>query len=155
MELHKTAYLATTLMSDHGLLDLGWYFEFTNKKNTFGSCNETRKRITVSKPLSLINDEAKVRDTILHEIAHALVGCKHGHDYVWKAKALEIGSNGQRCFDNTTAILVEGKYIAVCCGCGNKTHKHRKTKSISSCGKCSGGRYNEAFKLNFELNPNY
>lgn len=38
-----------------------------------------------------------IRDTILHEIAHALVGPNHCHDLVWKAKCLEIGATPRRC----------------------------------------------------------
>jgi len=46
-------------------------------------------------PLSFSFEERSdelVRDTLLHEIAHALVGTAHGHDEVWKAKCLEIGA---------------------------------------------------------------
>ena len=42
------------------------------------------------------NDVVDVKDLILHEIAHALVGCAHGHDYVWKANCVEIGSKPEQ-----------------------------------------------------------
>ena len=42
-------------------------------------------------------DDAEIEDTLLHEIAHALVGRRHHHDAVWRAKAREIGCTGQRC----------------------------------------------------------
>ena len=35
-------------------------------------------------------------ESLLHEIAHALVGRKHNHDAEWKAKAREIGCTGER-----------------------------------------------------------
>ena len=44
-------------------------------------------------------DEAEVRETILHEIAHARVGASHGHDAVWQAEARRIGSTGRRLVD--------------------------------------------------------
>ncbi len=155
MELQQTAYLAGQLMEQHGLFETGWKFVFDNSKRRYGQCRHRSKQIGVSKHLSLLNDEASVRDVILHEIAHALVGIGHGHDTIWKAKAREIGCDGQRCYDSKTTTLVEGKYIAVCCGCGRKHSKHRKTNKNHSCGYCSGGSYNESFKLNFELNRIY
>ena len=39
----------------------------------------------------------------MHEIAHALVRKGHGHDAVWKAKALSIGCDGQRCGHSFTS----------------------------------------------------
>ncbi len=32
-----------------------------------------------------------MKQVLLHEVAHALVGPDHGHDQVWKDKALQIG----------------------------------------------------------------
>ena len=32
-----------------------------------------------------------IRDTLLHEIAHAIVGPGHGHDAVWQTAARRIG----------------------------------------------------------------
>lgn len=37
------------------------------------------------------NDIEEVKNTILHEIAHALVGLGHGHNKIWQQKAIEIG----------------------------------------------------------------
>ena len=42
-------------------------------------------------------------DTILHEMAHALVGQVHGHDAVWQAQVL--GCSGRRCHDVQLAFL--------------------------------------------------
>jgi SWI/SNF-related matrix-associated actin-dependent regulator 1 of chromatin subfamily A len=39
-------------------------------------------------------EEQQFKDTILHEIAHAIVGPHHGHDEVWRGKAVEIGCTG-------------------------------------------------------------
>jgi hypothetical protein len=43
------------------------------------------------------NGAEEIVDTILHEIAHALVGPRHGHDTVWKAKCTDIGARPERC----------------------------------------------------------
>ena len=77
MNLFEASILARSLMSEHGLAD--WGFAFDHARRRFGACNYTRRRITLSRPLTLLNGIDEVRDTILHEIAHALCpGDKHG-----------------------------------------------------------------------------
>lgn len=155
MELSVAQELAINLMEKHGLIDKGWQFEFDNARRRFGVCRFRNKRIGLSKNLVNLNDEAKVKDTILHEIAHALVGSKHGHDWVWRRKAIEIGCNGERCYNSKEVNMPQSKYIAECNGCGYTHKKHRTPKKSSSCGKCSGGRYNPTYKLEWKLNPNF
>ncbi len=55
--------------------------------------------------------DEEVKDTILHEIAHALVGKAHHHDDVWRAKALEIGCSGRRCHD---LQFTPPRYLVTC-----------------------------------------
>ena len=139
MKLIEAQTLAIQLMVKHGLLEQNWYFEFDNAKRRFGCCNYRYKRISLSKELVQLNDEARVKNTILHEIAHALVGRGHGHDHVWKAKAREIGCDGNRCYSSETTITPEANYQATCPKCGHvhKRHKRPRTNSLQSCGKCS------------------
>lgn len=45
-----------------------------------------------NKYLAMYKDhEEDIKDTVLHEIAHAIVGGKHHHDCVWKACCNKIG----------------------------------------------------------------
>lgn len=154
MDLHKAQALANELMQKHGIKQHGWIFRFDNARRRFGSCRYRSRTITMSKYLTELNDEHKVKDTILHEIAHALTP-GHKHDWVWRAKAIEIGCNGERCYNSKTVATPESKYIAICKGCNHTHKKHRRPTRSSSCGNCSGGRYNENYKLNFVLNPRY
>ena len=126
MNLVTAKHLAIQLMSKHGLLDKGWSFEFDNAKRRFGVCKYRSQVIGLSKPLTLANDETRVVDTILHEIAHALVGIGHGHDSVWKAKCREIGAKPERCFTSADTILIAGKYKAVCGECGKVHSRHKR-----------------------------
>jgi predicted SprT family Zn-dependent metalloprotease len=153
MELHKAQELAKILMSKHDLTSKGWRFEFDNAKRRFGCCNHRYRKITLSKALVSINDEARVKNTILHEIAHALVGGGHGHDWVWRSKALEIGCDGKRCYTSENTTIPESKYIAVCKSCGHIHRKHRLTRSVSACGLCCKGRFQAEYTLTFTLNP--
>ncbi len=85
---------ATRLMAEHGLRK--WSFRFDHATRRAGCCSYHNKTISLSIHLALTGSDQDIRDTILHEIAHALVGKKHNHDAVWKAKAVEIGCTGER-----------------------------------------------------------
>lgn len=147
MLLEHAESLAITLMIKHNIYQRGWKFKFDNAKKRFGVCRHRSKIISLSKHLVSLNEVNQVQDTILHEIAHALTP-GHGHDWIWKQKAKEIGCKPIRCYSNEVATP-KSKYEAVCVGC-NHTHKrHRKAKRSTSCGYCSGGKYNPTFKLEF------
>lgn len=90
MDLQAAVNLAKKLMSQHKLV--GWKFRFVNSGEVQGSCNHLTKTITLDWPHTELSKEAEVRDTILHEIAHALVGAGHGHDRTWQLKCVEIGA---------------------------------------------------------------
>lgn len=149
MNLEVAKNEALSLMQKHGLLDLGWRFEFDTAKRRFGCCNYSPKKISLSKHLTELNEIAEVKNIILHEIAHALVGYKHGHDSVWKQKALEIGCDGNRCYSYSKVNRVQGNYIATCGTCSHTYHRFKRPKGKSSCGKCSRG-FNPNYLLNFE-----
>lgn len=38
----------------------------------------------------------RIKTTVLHEIAHAIVGYQHGHDKVWVTCCKSIGGDGER-----------------------------------------------------------
>lgn len=150
MNLGKAKNLAIDLMDEHGLLDNNWYFEFDNCKERFGCCNYYKKKISLSKQLTELNTEDKVKDTLLHEIAHALVGIGHGHNKIWKSKAKEIGCSGDRCYDEDV-LTPDGKYNYKCPRCNKTINRHRKIKAFLACGTCcktyNKGRYSEAFQF--------
>ena len=154
MDLIKAQQLAEKLIRKHKLDVKGWTFVYDNARRRFGCCKYRPKVITLSKYLTHLNDEKEVRNTILHEIAHALTPGHH-HDWVWKAKAKEIGCTGDRCYSSKSVTTPESRYIAICSGCGHTHKKHRLTRSSSSCGYCSGSGYNPTYKLEFKLNPRF
>jgi len=154
MLLKDAKIMALALMETHGLIKKGWSFEFDNSKRRFGVCKSWERIIGLSSPLTQLNSVAEVKNTILHEIAHALVGFGHNHDRVWKAKAIEIGCDGERCFSSNEVNLPPSKYVAVCVKC-ERVHKREKRISVgkhASCGRCSGGKYNPTYKLEFVPN---
>lgn len=155
MDLNRAQQLAVKLMEEHNLFEAGWRFGFDTAKRRFGCCNYTYKQITLSKALVLVNDEARVKNTILHEIAHAIVGRGHGHNNVWKRKAIEIGCDGKRCYTTQNTIVPESKYIAVCNSCGHKHRRHRTPTKKTACGLCCKGTFQSKYILEFKLNPKH
>lgn len=127
MNLHDAQRLAISLMQQHGLRD--WTFRFTRAKTQLGICKFKPRVIALSAPLTLLNDEAQVRDTILHEIAHALAGVKAGHGWKWKMIARSIGAKPERCESGEVA-QPKGKYVLTCKNCGIQQPVYRVTKSI-------------------------
>ena len=148
MLLEEAKALALELMKQHKLEH--WHFEFDGAKRRFGICRYNTKTIGLSKHLVLLNSKESVTDTILHEIAHALVGLGQGHNWVWRQKALEIGCNGKRCHSDEDTQSVERSFIAICPKCAEKYGRFKVPKKKSSCGKCSGGKFNEAYLLEFK-----
>lgn len=159
MTLQETRRLALDLMREHGLTFDGWTFEFDTARRRLGVCKHRKKVIGLSSYLLPYTKDEAIEDTILHEIAHALVGPKHGHDRVWQRQAIAIGCNGARCYDPkddfhagaTEQLATQSKYTLECPNCGKKTAVHRRPKRSKACGKCckefAYGRYDERFKM--------
>ena len=154
MELQKTKETAEELIAKHCP---EFRFVFDNAKVRFGCCNFRKKEISLSRELALLNDEKNVLDTILHEIAHAVVGKGHGHDRVWRAKAIELGCDGNRCYTHDDVKVPTGKYTYECTSCGRQIQRFRRIKRTIACGGCcktfNNNRFSEkyAFKRKYEV----
>ena len=122
--------LATKLMDAHGLV--GWRIKFDHARRRAGQCDYTNKTISLSRLYVRHADIDHIRDTILHEIAHALVGPRHGHDSVWRQKAREIGCTATRCHRLSFA---QAKWLMTCPNGCFSVERHRK-KSGLVCATC-------------------
>jgi len=154
MNLQDAENLALSLMEKHGLKD--WTFQFSRAKRFFGWCCSGTKTITLSAPLTRINDENRVRLTILHEVAHGIVNTSNGHKRIWKLKCLEIGGDGQRCHSGDNTVLIKGNYIATCKYCGKSYNMYRKPRTMRFC-HCTRGvndRFHPSNILQWNLNNN-
>lgn len=137
MDTLNAAFMARSLMVEHGLS--GWTFKWDGAKRRAGQCNYTKRTISLSRPLTALHDESKVRDTVLHEIAHALVGAGNGHNGVWRRKAIEIGSDGKRCFASDPSEQPAPNWIAKCPQGHLAGARYRRPKNGQpmSCARCS------------------
>ncbi|AEG43297.1 SprT-like domain-containing protein [Isoptericola variabilis] len=133
MDLHDAQRLARELMAEHGLD--GWRFRFDRARRRAGVCRHDRREIGLSAPLTALYSEADVRETLLHEIAHALVGAKHGHDAVWRATAVRIGASGRRLVSDE-APRVEGDWVGTC-PAGHRVTRFRRPARPQACARCS------------------
>lgn len=135
MEISPALALGRRLLREHGLEH--WTVTTDRAKTRAGVCRFAARTISLSAPLTRLHDEAEVRDTILHEIAHALVGPAHGHDEVWRAKAMSIGCSGERTVP-TSAPSVEGPWRGECPN-GHSMTRHRRPTRVLSCSRCRQG----------------
>jgi len=95
MEIKEAKKLLREKMDAHGLVD--WKIDVLPKsRRVAGRCFHTGKKIYLGLFLTETRSEEEVLNTILHEIAHALVGSlEHPHCWIWKKKCVEIGGNGE------------------------------------------------------------
>lgn len=133
MDLDDARRMGRALMDRHGLGH--WQLVFDNAKTRAGICRPARRQIGLSRAITVLHTEAEVRDTLLHEVAHALVGAEHGHDAVWRAKALQIGCTGERCVSPESA-RPPAPWTGTC-PAGHTTSRHRRPTRVVTCGQCS------------------
>ena len=88
--LTEIAAMARGLMDSHGLG--AWTFAFLEAERRLGDCHFEERVIRIGRAHALEASEAEIRDTVLHEIAHALAGPEARHGPVWKATARRIGA---------------------------------------------------------------
>ena len=177
MEIEKAEKLAHELMEEHiGHGCYPWKFKWDNAKRRFGRCKspfiregmeshwrlngDGRFWISLSKPLTELNSEAEVRDTILHEIAHALDVEERGtsnHDKNWKRIAISIGCNGDRCYGDE--VTMPPKKWTVTCPSDDCDYTYgaiRRPSNVPACSRCckkhNNGKYSREFILKLHKN---
>ena len=86
-------------MKKHKLLENGWKYEISKRITSAGGYTYYHKK-TIRMGYKYVQRATvkELKDSILHEVAHALVGSKvQSHGKVWKSKAISIGCSGNRC----------------------------------------------------------
>lgn len=145
MNANEILKYAEEMVQAYGLV--GWKVKVNGRFfNVLGRCKYRTKTIELSKAYIEQGTQEHINDTILHEIAHALVGEGHGHGIVWQRKAREIGAIPKRC---SKTVKLKGKYEYVCNTCGNTYHRTRKMTKLVACGICctkyNYGRYSPQY----------
>lgn len=91
-----TSLYARDLMNRHGLTE--WRFEWNDSDEAAGRCYPDLQLITVSRAILLDTAARNIRETLLHEIAHALTTTDHTAR--WWNRFRKIGGEGYWLFNN-------------------------------------------------------
>jgi predicted SprT family Zn-dependent metalloprotease len=150
MDLLAAARLGRELLNQYGLRS--WRFRFDRAVRRFGCCHYSTATISLSAALTAMNSEAEVRDTLLHEIAHAIAGKQAGHGDEWRKYAAILGARPERCYTNEV-LAPQARYVAHCPTCRKQYERQRAPRRKTACSVCcrqwNAGRYTDRFLLVF------
>jgi predicted SprT family Zn-dependent metalloprotease len=133
---HLRAKIHQQLAEEYRFLT-AWTVNYDSAKRRAGICRLAEKQISISKNHALNNDESVVKDTILHEFAHAIayeIYKETGHGKRWKEVARLIGATpkarGKFNLPDAPWILVHR------CGKSNQlvpiSERYRRNKKIKN-----------------------
>jgi len=140
MHIADAETLALTIMEPFRAKLDGWSLGFDNAKRRCGCTSFSTRTITLSRHFVQMNDEDAVRDTVLHEIAHALAGAgAEAHGRLWKGIARQIGARPERCASGVA--MPQGNVEGVCRpDCTARHNRHRmppkRLLNAYQCTRC-------------------
>lgn len=131
-----------------------WRFQWNWRAREFGLCKYASKTIEISMDVAAKNTLDRFKLTLYHEIAHSLTE-GHKHDDVWKAKSLELGGNGEQCFqwklwehsENEQAVVPGKGWELVCPAHGIRALRFKlATVDKTRFFKCGKSTCNESIQ---------
>lgn len=137
VELSEVRELAESLMAEHlARKKHEWTFRFDHARRRAGACHHETREISLSRHIVVLGSLDDVRQIILHEIAHALCGWRHGHSQKWLDTARAIGYTGWITHAGPVA-----EHLATwrgTCPSGHVINRFRKPRRMTvSCSVCS------------------
>jgi len=134
MDRRAAIEFADAKLGEYGLAEQGWRFVFDERPRArLGQCRHCYHTISVTGWYCDQNDPSLVRDTILHELAHALAGPTAKHGSKWKEWCLKVGANPQRCKPISQVSGPTPNYISKCTKCSTEYKRQRKPKRGAYC----------------------
>ena len=115
---------------------VGWKIALDHALKRLGQTNYNKKLITISKHFlrGPSCNEKKIKNTVLHEIAHVIAGPSNAHNQKWKNIALKIGCDAKIY---GTMDLPDAKWLMYCPKSCFKQKYFRKPKTDNKvCLKC-------------------
>ena len=159
IKLYEIKKYALEQMEKWELTEQGWSFVWdTRAVRRYGQCRYRSKEIGITKKLANINTIEETKDVVLHEIAHALVGRGHGHDFVWKRMCRKVGAKPERCYTpedrGGTVKTIKGKYKLVNKDTGEVYRYYHRRPRLDWSERWIRGKKTETFgKLTVTRNP--
>jgi predicted SprT family Zn-dependent metalloprotease len=132
-DVHK---MTRTIMNDHGLQD--WKIKLSNSARFAGRCMYGLRTIEISVKIAEHVSDEEIKDTITHEIAHALVGHAAGHGRAWIVQHIALGGSGRERWSNKDATRAMALWVGTCVN-GHEKHRNARSEKMFrvSCGECS------------------
>mgnify|MGYP000882784653 FL=1 len=147
LDLDQIWKTARTLMDRWSLEDWGLYL--SAHRSNYGSCYHHRKTIALSAVILPTVEPSEVIDTILHEIAHALVGSGvQDHGIEWKRMAVKVGATPRA--QGPTWVDPEPKWLGLCRH--GKSHKRERLTKRLACS-CDGPTWKAENLIDWFKNP--
>ena len=138
-DLEMIEKTARELIAEHA--PEGWSFAWSRATETYGHCDYKAKTIRISKPNAAHQQLSQTFDTVLHEIAHAIVGPGHGHGCEWMIIARRLGASPVASQAETADVplrSVAAPWVGTCpAGHVSPQRFYRKPKRRYSCSACS------------------
>lgn len=141
MDLQIADKMVRNLMAENGLGR--WVFAWSRSRTVLGDCKYPKGgepgRIRLSRHYAGANGEEDVRDTALHEIAHALTpGDDHGP--LWREACVRLGCDPER--RKHDFARPPGPWRTVCGLCRRTLYRYRKPAHryyhCTRCGPAGG-----------------
>jgi len=113
-------------------------FKIDNSVKQLGRCCVNNEEITIGISRLLFKDDQELKNTILHEMIHTIVGCCN-HGMLWKQYATivtkatghEITRTGCVSSIIKKEMVGKAKYIVTCDKCNRKIYRYKKSKLVT------------------------
>lgn len=121
----------------------GYTLQFDNAVCRLGYCSYSNRVISISKAHIEATSIQQMTDTMKHEVAHAYSYYHHGikgkgHNGLFYNACRVVGAKPLRCASvSEDEKEITPKYVGVCPSCKFTFKAFRKSKRLTSCGKCS------------------
>lgn len=132
---------AQALVRHH--LGSAWNIKFRKTSGHAGKCVFDTKTLLFSTSWTLELGREEFRQTVLHEIGHAIAGWSAGHGPIWESAVRSIGGIPNEKVDTAQHEFDKEKVFkwTITCPCGKiEMHRARKTEKLerSICLSCRG-----------------
>lgn len=128
----------------------------TRATRRWGQCRWRGDKVSINISSRLLDEslpDFPVKNTVIHELLHALPDCKwDGHGKIWQGYARMVNEKLGYTISRTSNYesygikpLEREKYVFTCENCGQRVTRERKSKFVEhhdwyKCG-CCGGRF--------------
>jgi len=128
------------------LLKTAGYCKYKKTTSTCAGIKTTGHNCVVELSEKILDNAERTRDTLLHELCHAVVwivhGVNEGHGKFWKfyAKKATFIHRDIPLVTRCHSYEIATKFLYVCLGCGYTIGRHSKSLDTQRkiCGKCHG-----------------